>query len=82
MGFLVLKGSLFALPFMVPLLVVSILFILYINQSKLPAAEHLPTSDCVAMDKNNQLKDFNFAKNKYVQPSILEAQSDEVFELI
>ena len=59
-GFLVLKASLFAIPFLVPLLVISILFILYLYQYKLPAAHHLPTGDCVAADQQNRLRDFNF----------------------
>lgn len=81
-GFLVLKKSLYAIPFMVPLLVISFLFILYLNNYKLHASFHLPTSDCVEADKRHRLRDFDFAKGKYIQPCIQSAQSDTIFDII
>lgn len=81
-GFLVLKQSFYAIPFLVPLLVVTILFILYLNNYQLPATDFLPTSECVRVDKLYRLHDYNFAKGDYMQPCIREAQSDEIFEII
>ena len=81
-GFLILKQSLYAIPFLVPLLTISILFIIYLNNYKLHVTKHLPSSHCVEVDKRNRLKDFSFVKGKYIQPCIREALSDEIFELI
>lgn len=81
-GFLLLKKSLYAIPFMVPLLVVSFLFIFYLNNYKLRASFHLPTGDCVEEDQRHRLRDFDFAKGKYIQPCIQSAQSDTIFDII
>lgn len=81
-GFLILKKSLYAIPFLVPLLVVSILFMVYLNHYQLHVTQHLPTGDCVEVDERYRLNDLNFVKGKYVQPCIREALSDEIFEII
>lgn len=82
LGFLLLKKSFFAVPFMSPLLAMTILFIIYVNKYQLYVTKNLPTSDCVRVDNKNLLKDMTFAKGVYLQPCIKEAQSDEIFEII
>jgi hypothetical protein len=81
-GFLILKSSLYATTLLVPLLIISVLFIFYLNTYELHASAHLPSSDCTEIDRRNRLKDHSFCNGKYVQPCIREAQSDEIFEII
>ena len=82
LGFLLLKQSFYAVPFLVPLLVFSCLFIYYLNHYQLYVSKHLPTSECIKVDKQRLLNDFSFAKGVYIQPCIAEAQSDDMIEMI
>jgi hypothetical protein len=82
LGFLLLKRSFYAIPFMGPLLAITILFISYINKNQLHVTKFLPTSDCIRVDKVNRLNDMNFANSVYQQPCIKEAQSEDIFEII
>ena len=81
-GFLLLKRSFYAIPFMTPLIACTILFIIYVNRYQLQVTNYLPTSACVKVDNLYRLQDFEFAKGVYVQPCIAEAQSEEIFEII
>lgn len=81
LGFLLLKKSFYAVPFMSPLLAITVLFSIYFN-SRVFVTQNLPTSECVRVDQENRLKDHNFAKGVYQQPFIKEAESDEIFEII
>ena len=82
LGFLLLKQSFYAVPFLVPLLVFSCLFIYYLNNYQLQVAKHLPSSTCIKVDKKRLLRDFSFAKSVYLQPCIAEAISDEIVDMI
>ena len=82
LGFLLLKQSFYAVPFLVPLLVFSCLFIYYLKNYQLYVAQHLPTSTCIKVDKERLLNDFSFAKGVYLQPCIKEAQSDDIVDMI
>jgi hypothetical protein len=81
-GFLLLKQSFYAVPFMTPLLVFSSGFFYFLNTHQLPVAEFLPTDQCVQLDQRYRLHDHSFVKGMYMQPCIREAQSDDVFAMI
>jgi hypothetical protein len=80
-GMLALKKAAIASTIMFPLLVVTILFKIYINQKHFAMAEHLPARDCLAADLKNAASishntddDFDFVRNKYIQPELRNKQ--------
>jgi len=81
-GFLILKESIYSLPFMIPLITITVLFIFYINTYMLPQSSYLPSSECVEIDRKYRRRDFTFANDVYMQPSLVEAKSDDIIEII
>lgn len=72
-GLLALKQSKFAGPAIGPLIVLTVLFILFINSKHSHVMRFLPTRDCVEIDQANVKAgntDFSFAKKEYLQPSL------------
>ena len=68
-GFLLLKKAPVASPLMIPLLVVSLLFVVYIHQRHFRVALHLPSEDCLCYDEDGLLE-LDAVKGKYVQPAL------------
>ena len=82
-GLLALKQSRFAGPAVVPLMVITILFIMYINGRHSHVMKFLPTRDCVEIDKQNaenELTDFAFCKGEYLQPSLKKYREDPEYD--
>lgn len=82
-GLLALKKSKFA-PALTPLLVVTVLFIMFINSKHSLVSRFLPTRDCILLDSANRAEremDMDFVKRAYLQPSlqhpVLEPDYDE-----
>lgn len=72
-GFLSLKQSQFAGPGMIPLLVLTALFIFFISSKHSVIAENLPTRNCILRDCENNAEgdmDMAFVKDVYLQPSL------------
>ncbi len=72
-GFLALKKAVAALPLMLPLIVITILFYIFINDKHIKVATTLPTSACLELDKQNEqcgLTDFSFVHARYLQSAL------------
>ena len=82
-GLLALKQNRFAGPAMIPIIVITVLFILYINGRHAHVMKFLPTRDCVEFDQKNAedgLTDFSFCKGEYLQPSLKKYRDDPEYE--
>lgn len=80
-GILSIKQGLIATTLMIPLVAITVLFSLYLNQRHYLVTGHLPSTQCKREDKSNEGQlDFSFLKGAYVQPSLktreLEAKKD------
>lgn len=71
-GVLSLKQGVIAAPLLVPLLIGTFMFNMYISQQHYLVTKHLPSTDCVAEDNKNTLNglDFAFVKDQYLQPAL------------
>lgn len=72
-GMLALNTAAVASAMMFPLLIITILFTIYIQQKHFAMTEHLPSKDAIAMDiKNRESGEmhFDFVKDKYIQPEL------------
>lgn len=72
-GFLALKKAVAAVPLMIPLVIITILFALFVNDTHMKVTTTLPTSDCLELDRRNEaegLVDFSFVQGKYLQPAL------------
>jgi hypothetical protein len=72
-GLLALKKSQYASPGIMPILVVTLLFIFFINNQHVTVAKHLPTRNCILKDSENSTEkemDMTFVKGEYLQPSL------------
>ncbi len=73
LGLLALKQSRFASPAVIPLLVITMLFILFLNREHSSVSKFLPTRDCILKDSENHAEgemDMEFVRNAYLQPSL------------
>lgn len=72
LGLLLLKQSFYALPAMVPLLVITVLFIFFVNGEHSRVSFFLPIRDCVLLDQRmwEEAVDFNFVQGAYLQPAL------------
>jgi hypothetical protein len=76
-GLLLLKKTVYALPALMPLIGITILFMIYVIPKRNHVASHLPTMLCVELDKKNRDQEntgAEFVAQKYLQPA-LQAQS-------
>lgn len=72
-GLLALKKATYALPCMAPLLIITIGFTLYLRGRHFYVTNHLPTRDCLQLDRQYHTEgkvDFEFVKSKYLQPTL------------
>ncbi|CAB9506136.1 CSC1-like protein [Seminavis robusta] len=73
-GLMALKKS--AMPtLMIPLLVVTSMFSIYIRNQHFRVAEHLPTRLCLSQDYRNRDLDMGFVKDCYLQQEMTEKQA-------
>lgn len=82
-GLLSLKQSTFAGPAMGPLIVITVLFIMFINSRHSHVMKFLPTRDCIEIDQANKQAgntDFTFAKDMYLQPTLKTLREDPDYE--
>jgi hypothetical protein len=76
-GMLALNKAAAASAMMIPLLVITILFTVYIHQKHFALTENLPAKDAVMSDLRNNAEramDVTFLKEKYVQPELRERE--------
>lgn len=69
-GLLALKLSTYAVPLTVPLIVLTIGFIVFLLGEHRRVVQNLPTRDCVLKDRENEDKDVGFLKDQYLQPEL------------
>ena len=72
-GLLILKSTVWALPALAPLGVLTVLFIIYTIPKRNHVATHLPTLKCVTVDKKNKedgITISQFAAHEYLQPAL------------
>ena len=72
-GLLALKQSKYAGPAIFPLIIVTILYILYINNRYLRVLKVLPSRQCIEIDHANAKAgrtDFSFCHDEFLQPSL------------
>lgn len=77
LGMLALNKTAIASAMMIPLLVITILFTMYIHQKHFVLTEHLPAKDAVAADSKMNAEremDFDFVKDIYIQPELRERE--------
>jgi len=73
LGFLTAKSANLAWAFMVPLIIITILFNIYIRQKHFKATSYLPGCECVEADRKNNIDgpmDLRFISNHYMQPEL------------
>jgi len=73
LGLLALKKSVLAVPFMVPLLIFTYLFSVYIRQEHYHVTAFLPSRECLIQDLKNREggeMDYEFLKGQYLQPAM------------
>jgi calcium permeable stress-gated cation channel len=76
-GVLALSKSAVASAMMIPLLIITILFTVYINQQHFAMTEHLPAKDALMADLRYTAEremDYDFLKDKYIQPELRERE--------
>ena len=69
-GLLALKKATYATPLLVPLIIVTILFQMYIGQKHWDVAGRLPSRKCLQCDRKNEHKDLGFDGDAYIQPEM------------
>lgn len=72
-GFLALKRTAIAIPLLVPLLLMNLLFQWYINQKHNQVATFLPSHECIEIDRKNNAMgpmDYSFLIDEYKQPQL------------
>ena len=82
-GLLTLKQSKYAGPAIGPLIVITVMFIMYINSRHSHVMKFLPTKDCIRKDKEHAKQgstDYTFCKGEYLQPSLKKYREDPHYE--
>lgn len=70
-GVLSLKKGVIAAPAMIPLIVLTVFFNMYLKQQHYYVTEHLPSIICVEQDVSNMGElDRDFVKGEYLQPAL------------
>jgi hypothetical protein len=73
-GLLILNGAFYAVPALVPLLVITLLFIINVHPKRMRVAANLPAIDCIQLDKQymegGETSNFDFLRNQYLQPAL------------
>jgi hypothetical protein len=69
-GFLILKKAVYAIPALAPMLVLTILYMVLVSPRKLHASNHLPTIQCVELDRAEENSNVDFLLGKYLQPAL------------
>jgi hypothetical protein len=72
-GFLALKRTALAIPLLVPLLCMNLLFQWYIMQKHNTIAMFLPSHECIEVDRKNNASgpmDYSFLIDEYKQPQL------------
>jgi len=72
-GMLALKKTVYALPALAPLGVITLIFIIYAVPKRIYVATHLPTLLCVEVDKRNEEAGIHIsqiAAKEYLQPAL------------
>ncbi|KAG7370337.1 protein of unknown function DUF221-domain containing protein [Nitzschia inconspicua] len=74
-GFLALKRTPAASALLIPLLVITVLFVVYLGQQHYKLTKFLSARQCMEQDRKNNIgkpMDFEFLKGRYVQPEMRE----------
>lgn len=85
MSYLVIRRASGPSAMMIPLIVVTGVFIVYLHQRHVRVARYLSSEDCVRADIRNDLNRTTALKlfgDKYLQPSFVAATSDEFLDTI
>ena len=69
-GFLGLKRTPAASALMIPLLIITILFTIYLGQKHFEMTKFLAAQHCMDEDQKNSTMDLSFLKGKYIQPEM------------
>ena len=74
-GLLILNSAFYAVPALVPLIVITILFIIYVHPVKMHVAKNLPAIMCLDVDRadpeaDNDPLTYSFVQGKYLQPAL------------
>ena len=76
-GVLSLKKGAIAASLIIPLIVITVMFKLYLRQEHYNVTKHLPSIRCVEEDWRNMGRlDFDFLKGEYVQPALKSETSE------
>ncbi|KAL3922786.1 MAG: hypothetical protein SGILL_002017, partial [Bacillariaceae sp.] len=75
LGVLILNQAFYAIPALVPLVILTILFIIYVHPVKMHVARNLPAITCLEVDKldegkENDRSNYDFLRGKYLQPAL------------
>jgi hypothetical protein len=76
-GLLILNSAFYAVPALVPLVIITILFIIYVHPVKMHVAKNLPAIMCLDVDRadpeaDNDPSNYDFLRGKFLQPALTE----------
>ena len=74
-GLLLLNEAFYSVPALVPLIIITILFIIFVHPARMHVAKNLPATMCIELDKeesegNGRFDDFAFLRDQYLQPAL------------
>jgi hypothetical protein len=74
-GLLLLNEAFYSVPALVPLVIITILFIIFVHPARMRVAKHLPATTCLELDsqeaaENYKQSDFDFLRDQYLQPAL------------
>mmetsp|Transcript_15208 Transcript_15208/g.28430 ORF Transcript_15208/g.28430 Transcript_15208/m.28430 type:complete len:1275 (+) Transcript_15208:241-4065(+) len=75
-GLLILNEAFYSVPALLPLLIVTILFIINVHPKRMHVAGNLPAIKCIELDKQMEEgaepSNYDFLRNQYLQPALKE----------
>jgi len=65
-----LKKAAVIVPWIIPLIVATVIFSFYIRERHFVVTEHLPMRLCLQQDEKNKHLDFSFVEDAFLQPEM------------
>ncbi|KAG7367316.1 protein of unknown function DUF221-domain containing protein [Nitzschia inconspicua] len=74
-GLLLLNEAFYSVPALVPLVIITVLFIIFVHPARMHVAQYLPAITCIELDKetsadHGMINDFDFLRDQYLQPAL------------
>lgn len=72
-GVLLLNEAFYSIPALVPLVIITVLFIIFVHPARMHVARNLPAITCIELDREAEksiLNDYDFLRDQYLQPAL------------